>query len=48
MSHYLGGDEYDQDLEESVTEAMASAEMLRHFAQFQGYQELALTLLQSE
>ena len=41
----LDDDEYDQDLEEptikSVTAAMASVEMLRHFAQFHGYQELA-------
>ena len=46
-SSRLDDDEYDQDLEEptikSVTEAMASGEMLRHFAQFHGYQ-LALTL----
>ena len=44
----MDDDEYDQDLEEptikSVTAAMASGEMLRHFAQFHGYQELALTL----
>ena len=45
-SSRLDDDEYDQDLEEptikSVTEA--SREMLRHFAQFHDYQELALTL----
>ena len=44
----MDDDEYDQDLEEptikSVTAAMASGETLRHFAQFHGYQELALTL----
>ena len=41
----LEDDGYDQDLEEptitSVTEAMASGEMLRYFAQFHGHQELA-------
>ena len=34
----LDDDECDQDLEEPTKE------MLRHFAQFHGYQELALTL----
>ena len=46
-SSRLDDDEYNQDVEEptikSVTEAMASGEMLRHFAQFHSYQELALT-----
>lgn len=41
-------DEFDQELDEpaikSVTEAMASGERLRQFAQFHGYQELVLAV----
>ena len=47
-AHSLSDDEYYNVIEPpaitSLTEAMMHGEKLRHFAQFHGYQELALTI----